>query len=383
MSPQDSHDPAVKTPETGGATAPAPRDRRPGNFPVVLTATLLVGAYWGLYYIQRGKVYPGFMSESDQATIATEPGMGVGPSVGGPRDESSDPEGTPPKFLLMSREMAEAVIGLGITPEPNVTELPHFAATSLDGSTFDSSSLRGKPVFINIWATWCTECEKEIPVIQRVWDEYRKKGIVILGVNWKEPREKVEAYVKKHGMTFPILLDSDGSIMKKLHRSGTQGVPETYVVDSQSRRLAWLIGPGQWDSPPGRKFLDLLSEGKGFQSGVSYPAVSISPQQMKDILKTDPPGALLIDLRDHGVFDRGHISKWAVSAPPGEFMRDLTKIPYDVPLVLLSDNPDVAQKIAQALAGIGFQNVGALEGGMKAWKGPLTTEINSPGSGDG
>ncbi|MGH8104215.1 MAG: redoxin domain-containing protein [bacterium] len=372
--------------------APLPRRRTPGNFPVVLIATFFLGAYWGLYYFQRDSVFPRCGARGKMARVATEPAMGVGPkfesgSSDDPACESDESQSAPspaqPSFILMSREMTEAVNNLRITTETQVEQMPTFTGMLLDGKTLSSGDLRGKPVFINFWATWCAECEKEIPILTRIWEQYKGKGIVILGVNWKEPKDKVQSYAKFHHMNYPILLDTDGNIMKRFHRAGTEGVPETYLIDTAGRRVGWLIGPGDWDSASGHKVLDLLSEGKGFQAGVSYQAMSVSPKQMEELLKSDPPGALIVDLRDHDEYDRGHISKWAISAPPSEFMQSMTRVPYDVPQVLISSDGVQAAKIAQALASIGFQHVGALDGGMQSWKGTVTKEVKAIGGPEG
>jgi cytochrome c biogenesis protein CcmG, thiol:disulfide interchange protein DsbE len=118
---------------------------------------------------------------------------------------------------------------------------PAFTLHRLDEpSTVSLASLRGRPVVLNFWASWCATCKGEAPVLERDWMRYRSRGLVVLGVDYKDFAPDARRFVAAHGLTFPILQDGSGRV------TGTYGVsqaPETYVVNRRGRIVAHLRGP--------------------------------------------------------------------------------------------------------------------------------------------
>lgn len=110
------------------------------------------------------------------------------------------------------REPHAKVDGIdGSAPQAGFTA-PDFALELLDGETVTLSELQGQVVVINLWATWCPPCRAEMPALERVWNEYRDEGLVILAVNQREAPSRVRAFVEESGLTFPVLLDLDGAV---------------------------------------------------------------------------------------------------------------------------------------------------------------------------
>lgn len=102
----------------------------------------------------------------------------------------------------------------GLIPAPQAGFLaPDFTLRSLDGQTVSLAELRGQAVLVNVWASWCAPCRAEMPAMQRVYEEYKDRGLVILAVNStvQDSPANVESFVAELGLAFPILLDTDGT----------------------------------------------------------------------------------------------------------------------------------------------------------------------------
>ncbi|MHB8620531.1 MAG: TlpA family protein disulfide reductase [Chloroflexota bacterium] len=114
---------------------------------------------------------------------------------------------------------------------------PDFRLRTLAGPEVSLSGYRGHPVLINFWATWCQPCEKEMPELQATAASH--SGLVVLGVDDLEATGKVQAYVRRLGLTFPILLDQDGTV---LDRYRVVGKPTSLFVDRQGIVRATYLG---------------------------------------------------------------------------------------------------------------------------------------------
>ena len=98
----------------------------------------------------------------------------------------------------------------GLIPAPQKGFLaPNFTLETLDGETVTLSDLRGQAVVVNLWATWCPPCRAEMPALQKVYVEYKERGLVILAVNStvQDERQAIPAFIAEYGLTFPVLLD--------------------------------------------------------------------------------------------------------------------------------------------------------------------------------
>jgi peroxiredoxin len=93
---------------------------------------------------------------------------------------------------------------------------PDFELQTSQGGTIRLSSFRGKPVLVNVWASWCPPCKAEMPAIQKAYETYQKAGLVVLGVNStiQDDPARAISFAQSEQLTFPILFDSNGAITR-------------------------------------------------------------------------------------------------------------------------------------------------------------------------
>ncbi|NOY09912.1 MAG: TlpA family protein disulfide reductase [Spirochaetes bacterium] len=136
-------------------------------------------------------------------------------------------------------------------------ELPaiNFELKNLQDKSISLESLKGSIVFLNFWATWCPPCRAEVPSMQRLYEKFKDRGLVILGVDLQEDKQKVQDFVKKESLTYPILLDSDGRTGRAY---GARSIPTSYIIDKKGFILARTIGGREWDKPGIYELFDAL-----------------------------------------------------------------------------------------------------------------------------
>jgi thiol-disulfide isomerase/thioredoxin len=112
------------------------------------------------------------------------------------------------------------------------TAAPDFELKDLSGKKVSLSSLRGKPVMLDFWATWCGPCQMSIPTVQKFYETHKDKGLVVLGVNVDEDPSNVYAFVKHFNMTYPVLYGGGTPISDAY---GVEGIPMFVFIDPQGR----------------------------------------------------------------------------------------------------------------------------------------------------
>jgi len=156
--------------------------------------------------------------------------------------------------LLSSQEMPEGLskaermfyqAGFGV-PKKEISA-PDFTLKNLDGREVSLSDYRGQVVLINLWASWCPPCRREMPSMQALYDRFSRDDFTILAVAAPNPpretREKIETFVSDGGFTFPILLDTSRSVYSNY---GTGSVPTTWIVSPEGNLSARLVGARDW-----------------------------------------------------------------------------------------------------------------------------------------
>ncbi len=108
--------------------------------------------------------------------------------------------------------------------------LPQHTLKDIDGNVFDPAALAGKVVVVNVWATWCIPCQKEIPAFASVHQEYKDKGVVILGLlaEYGATLEQIRAFAKQYGLTYPVIF-MDPEVAESF--GNPSSLPSTYIYD--------------------------------------------------------------------------------------------------------------------------------------------------------
>jgi cytochrome c biogenesis protein CcmG/thiol:disulfide interchange protein DsbE len=116
---------------------------------------------------------------------------------------------------------------------------PDFTLTSFEGAKISLADLRGKPVVINFWASWCPPCKIEAPLIERVWRAYKNRGPVFLGVNIQDREEDALNYIREFDITYPNGPDPTGEISIDY---GVSGLPVTFFVSKNGDIVRRWVG---------------------------------------------------------------------------------------------------------------------------------------------
>ena len=166
----------------------------------------------------------------------------------------------PPAF---AQSKAASAIDYSVIPkmEPmkDKPTAPDFTLATPDGKKKSLKDYRGKVVFLNFWATWCPSCRTEMPDMDKLYREYKAKGLEIVAVNVKDKRDDAMKFVQNMKLTYPIMLDPEGEVGLLY---GAWGMPATYLIDRKGIVQARLWGPAEWYSPQAKKLIAAMLEQK-------------------------------------------------------------------------------------------------------------------------
>jgi cytochrome c biogenesis protein CcmG/thiol:disulfide interchange protein DsbE len=117
---------------------------------------------------------------------------------------------------------------------------PDFTLTTFDGESYTLSDYQGQVVVINFWASWCGPCELEAADLEQAWRDYKKRGVLFLGVDYVDTETEARVYLQEWDVTYPNGPDLRTAISQAYR---IKGVPETYIVGKDGRVAETIIGP--------------------------------------------------------------------------------------------------------------------------------------------
>jgi len=140
------------------------------------------------------------------------------------------------------------------------TKLPLEGLYKLDGTLYNSKPLHGKYVLVNLWASWCPDCRREKPSIERLYRElssgrlFGKEELSLLTVSLGEEPDTVKSYMTENQYSFPVVLDKED----KLHKEYAPWIPTSYILGPDGNIVARITWEKEWDSEQALKTLKRL-----------------------------------------------------------------------------------------------------------------------------
>lgn len=154
-----------------------------------------------------------------------------------PEEETTEKRGglTPGSIILLVGIVAIAAVFGVMLARQNLTQpqsgaAPNFSLTTFDGTIYNLADLRGKVVIINFWASWCGPCRDEAVELETVWQKYKDRDVLLLGVAYTDTETGAKAFIAEFNQTYPNGMDL-GTRISDAYR--ITGVPETFVIDQQ------------------------------------------------------------------------------------------------------------------------------------------------------
>ena len=138
-------------------------------------------------------------------------------------------------YALYQRSLS--TVTSGPAPDFKVTV---FESDALDrsGQSFALADLKGQPVVINFWASYCVPCRSEAPMLERTWQTYRDQGVVFLGINTDDIEGDARDYMAQYGITYPNAPDQGGHIEDAYRITG---IPETFVINKDGEVIRHFL----------------------------------------------------------------------------------------------------------------------------------------------
>jgi peroxiredoxin len=172
------------------------------------------------------------------------------------------------KFLLVALSLfavaaptalawGDPVAALSLMSPKPVKPAKDFRVSAPNNRALTLADFKGKVVFLNFWATWCKPCEEEMPGMERLYQKYKDKGLVVLAISEDADSAAgaVATFVKKHSLTFPVGLDPKMTVAASY---GVWALPSTFIIDRQGNRAHFANGPREWDGQAARDLFEAM-----------------------------------------------------------------------------------------------------------------------------
>jgi cytochrome c biogenesis protein CcmG/thiol:disulfide interchange protein DsbE len=143
-------------------------------------------------------------------------------------------------WIILSADITNASSDNAFAPQAGFAA-PDFTLKSPAGNTFTLSELRGQAVLLNLWATWCPPCRAEMPTIEKIYQEYKDRGFIVLAVDmtYQDNAANIAPFVQEYGLTYPILLEETGKVASLYQ---LRSLPSSYFIDRAGVIQKVIIG---------------------------------------------------------------------------------------------------------------------------------------------
>ncbi len=146
-------------------------------------------------------------------------------------------------LILLASQLLTPAQQQGSGSSPLLGHLaPDFTLSRLDSSSASKvhlAHLKGIPLVLNFWASWCDPCKEEASLLQQTWQQERSQGVQFLGIDFEDTQSNGRSFLLQYGITYPNVNDTTGSVAIDY---GVTGVPETFFVNRHGRIVQKIIG---------------------------------------------------------------------------------------------------------------------------------------------
>jgi cytochrome c biogenesis protein CcmG/thiol:disulfide interchange protein DsbE len=143
-------------------------------------------------------------------------------------------------WIILSAEITNVGSESSSAPQAGFVA-PDFTLNTPAGNTFTLSELRGQAVLLNLWASWCPPCRAEMPTIEKIYNEYKNRGFIVLAVDmtYQDNTANIAPFVQKYSLTYPILLEETGNVASLYQ---LRSLPSSYFIDRTGIIQKVIIG---------------------------------------------------------------------------------------------------------------------------------------------
>jgi thiol-disulfide isomerase/thioredoxin len=149
------------------------------------------------------------------------------------------PDRTIDSALAEQRTARAPGFELGVLADGRAGPLSPVWSRAAADRRVDLKELRGTPVVVNFWASWCDPCQVEAPVLERGWRAAQPRGVLFVGLNQQDVREDARAFMRHFRHDFPSIRDPTSATA---HRWGVTGIPETFFISRDGQVVGHVIG---------------------------------------------------------------------------------------------------------------------------------------------
>lgn len=142
----------------------------------------------------------------------------------------------------------------------NSEKAPDFELSDMQGQKHRLSDFHGKVVLINFWASWCRECITEMPSLNAMYEKFKNKDVVVLGVSTDSDIRDIKKSLGRTPVTYPVLIDRDGEVFERKY--AVRGLPTTVIVDKKGYIAGRILGSVDFSSALFINKIKMMSEEK-------------------------------------------------------------------------------------------------------------------------